>query len=77
MLASLVSHESQACNLQNNVLHVAEIASVGSLLKAPKNKGEGDGSKTFQEDCGAEKVQRSCRIFFMLLEDQKLLSGED
>jgi len=30
--------------LKKNVL---EVASFGSSLKAPKNKGEGDGSETF------------------------------
>ena len=47
MLGSLVGHESQACNLQNNVLQVAKVAGVISLLKALKKKGEGDGSETF------------------------------
>ena len=74
MLGSLAGHESQACNLQKNVL---QVAAVGSSLKALKNKSEGDGSEAFQDACDAEKVQRSCRSFFMLLEDQKLLSGED
>jgi len=77
MLESLVGYESQACNLQNNVLQVAEVAGVNSSLKALKNKGERDGSKAFQDACDANKVQRSCRLFFMLWEDQKLLSGED
>ena len=77
MLGSLVGQEIQASNLKNNVLQVAEVASVGSSLKALKNKGEGDGSKTFQDACDADKVQRSCRLFSMLLEDQKCLSGED
>jgi len=69
--------KSQACNLKNNVLQVAEVVGIGSSLKAPKNKGEGDGSEAFRDACHADKVQRSCRSFFMLLEDQKLLSGED
>ena len=47
MLGSFVGHESQACNLKNNVLQVAKVASVGSSLKALKNKGEGDGSEAF------------------------------
>jgi len=47
MLGASFGHEIQACNLQNNVLQVAEVADVGSSLKARKNKGEGDGSKTF------------------------------
>jgi len=47
MLGSLVGHEIQACNLKNNVLQVAEIAGVDSLLKASMNKGEGDGRGTF------------------------------
>ena len=47
MVGSLVGHEIQACNFQNNVLQVVEIAIVGSSLKAPKNKGEGDGSEAF------------------------------
>ena len=50
---------------------------VGSSLKASKDKGEGDGSEAFQDACDADKVQRSCKLCFMLLEDQKLLSGED
>lgn len=73
----LVGHLRQACNLQNNVLQVAEVAGVGSSLKAPKNKGVGDGSETFQDACDADKVQRSYRLFFMLLKDQNILSGED
>jgi len=77
MLGSLVGHQSQACNLQNNVLQVAEVAGVGSSLKDPKKKGEGEGNNTFWDACDVEKVQRSCKLFFMLLEDQKLLSGED
>jgi len=77
MLGSLVGHESQACDLKNNVPQVAEVVGVSSSLKAPKNKGEGDGSETFQDTCDVDKVHRSCRLFFMLLEDQKLLSGED
>jgi len=60
--------------LQKNVLYMA---SVSSSLKFLKNKGEGDGRETFQDACGADKVQRSYRFFFMLLEDQKLLSGEN
>ena len=47
MCGSLVGLVNQACNLQNNVLQVPEVAGVGSSLKAPKNKGEGDGSETF------------------------------
>ena len=47
MLGSLVGHVGQACNLQNNVLQVVEVAGFGSSLKALKNKGEGDGSETF------------------------------
>ena len=74
MLGSSVGHEIQACNLKNNVL---QVACVGPSLKAPKNKGEGDGSETFQDACDADKLQRSCILFFMLLEDQKLLRGED
>jgi len=31
----------------SNVLHVAEVAGVGSSLKAPKKKVERDGSETF------------------------------
>jgi len=46
----------KACNLQNNVLQVVEVAGVNSSLKAPKNKGEGDGSKTFQDACDADRV---------------------
>ena len=53
------------------------MAGVGSSLKAPKNKGEGDGSKTFQDACDADKVQGICSLFFMLLDDQKILSGKD
>lgn len=68
MLGSLVGHVSQACNLQNNVLQVAEVAGIESSLKVLKNKGEGDGSENFQDACDANKVQRSCRLF---------LSGED
>ena len=56
MLGSLVGHESQACNLRNNVLKVVEVAGISSSLKAPKKKGEGDGSKTFQDACDANKV---------------------
>jgi len=63
--------------LQNNVLQFAEIVDVSLSLKALKNKGEGDGSETFQDACDADKVQKSCRLFLMLLEDQKPLSGED
>ncbi len=77
MLGSLVGHESQACNFQNNVLQVAEVAGVVSSPKALKNKCEGDGSETFQDSCDEDTVQRSFRLFFMLLEDQKLLNGED
>ena len=33
--------------------------------------------RPFQGACDPDKVQRSCILFFMLLEDQKLLSGED
>jgi len=50
---------------------------VGSSLKALKNTGEGDGSKTFQDACDVDKVHISCSLFFMLLEDQKILNGED
>ena len=32
-------------------------------------------ARPFQDACDADKVQRSCRLFFMLLEDQKLLRG--
>jgi len=56
MFGSLVGHESQACNLKNNVLQVAEVAGVISSLKALKNKGEGDGSEVFQDACDADKV---------------------
>ena len=75
---SLFGHVIQACNLQIHVLQVVEVAGVSSSLKASKDKGEGDGSETFlgRLQCwqGIEKVQIN---FFMLLEDQKLLSGED
>ena len=77
MLGSLAGHESQAWNLQNNVLQVVDIVGVGSSLKALKNKGEGDGSEAFLDTCDAEKVQKSCKLCFMILEDQKLLSRED
>ena len=63
--------------MQNNVLQVAEVVGVDSSLKALKNKGEGDGSEAFQDASDADKVQKNCRLFFMLLEDQKLLSQED
>jgi len=55
----------------------AEVVGVGSSLMAPKDKGEGEGRVTYQILVSANKEQRSCRLFFMLLEDQKLLSGED
>jgi len=77
MLGSLFGHEGQACNLQNNVLQIAEVVGVDSFLKALKNKGEEDESETFQDACDARKVQRRYRLFFMLLENQKLLNGED
>ena len=35
---------------------VVEVAGVGSSLKALKNKGEGDGSGTFQDASDADKV---------------------
>ena len=61
MFGLLVGHETQACNLQKNVRRVVEVAGVGSSLKAPKNKGEGDGSGAFQGACderqGIEKLQ--------------------
>jgi len=41
---------------KNNVLQVAEVVSASSSLKAPKNKGEGDGSETSQDACDADKV---------------------
>jgi len=46
-VGSLVGYIIQACDFPNNVLQVAKVAGVGSSLKAPKNKGEGDGSETF------------------------------
>ena len=55
----------------------AEGASVSSSLMALKEKFEGDGRVTFQDTCGADIVHNSCRLLLILLEDQKLLSGEE
>jgi len=40
----------------------AEDAVVGSSLMAPKDKGEGKESVTYQGTCGADNVQNSCRL---------------
>ena len=37
---------------------------MGSFLKAPKKKGEGDGSKAFKDACDANKVQKKLAIVF-------------
>ena len=55
----------------------AKVPNVISLLMAPKDKGEVEGRVTYQTFVSAKRVQRGCILFFMLLEDQKLLSGED
>ncbi len=57
--------------------NVLQVVGVSSLLKAQKYKGKGDGSETFQDACDVDKVHKNCRLFFMLFEYQKLLSGED
>jgi len=46
MFGSLVGHEILACNSQNHLLQVEEVAGVSLSLKPLKNKGEGDGSET-------------------------------
>jgi hypothetical protein len=46
-------------------------------LRLRRTKVKEMEARPFQDTCDADKVQRSCRLFFMLLEDQKLLSGED
>ena len=55
----------------------AKVAGVGSSLMALKDKGEGEGRVTYQTLVSSDKVQRSCILFFMLLEDKNLLNGED
>ena len=55
----------------------AENAGVSSSLMALKDTGEGEGNVTFQDTCGANIVHNSFKFLLMLLEDQKLLSGED
>jgi len=37
-------------------------ASIGSSLMALKNKGEGEGSVTYQDTCGANNVTKQCRL---------------
>ena len=64
MLGSLVGHVRQAYNLQNNVLQVAEVAGVSSSLKAPKNKGEGDGSETFSRTLVMQTRYREVADYF-------------
>jgi len=55
MLGSLVSHEIQACIAKQCTIG-CEVVGVGSSLKAPKKKGEGDGSETFHDACDVDKV---------------------
>jgi len=33
--------------------------------------------RPFQDACDVDKVKGSCRLFFMILEEKKLLNGEE
>jgi len=46
-------------------------------LRLRRTKVKEMEARPFHDACDADKVQRSCKLFFMILEDQKLLSGED
>ena len=52
-----------------------EVAGVGSSLMAPKDIGEGEGRVTYHILVSADRVQRSGRLFFILFEDQNIVSG--
>lgn len=44
---------------------------------APKNKGQGEGTVTYQDACGVYNITSKLQVMFMILEDQKLIIGEE
>ncbi len=73
----LVGHVDKNVIFKTMYYKFAEVAGVSSSLMASKDKGEGEGRVSYQTFVSADNVQRNCRLFFMLLEEQKLLNGED
>ena len=46
-------------------------------LRLQRTKVKEMEARPFRGTCDVDEVHRSCMLFFMLLEDRKLLSGED